>query len=271
MKTIKRGSKEPLVRTWQEYLRGHDLYMGHADANFGPKTEAATKRFQELHRLTADGVVGNQTWGRAMVDGLELIESVDTSKEGPYWPPIPKGLKSLTPAQKQKLFGAFEYKPAPTEDNPEGIKILGDWVSKNITKVTIPQLKGVYGAPSSGSIFWHKKGVEQLLGLFQAWDDAGLIHLVKSWAGSWNPRFIRGSRSRLSNHATATAFDINVPGNGLRRRPALVGQPWSVRELVPLAAEYGFYWLGWSGYPPSQGGKGGRYDGMHFEIAKLLV
>lgn len=244
--------------------------MGVVDGSFGPKTEAATKKFQGLHRLISDGIVGNQSWGRAMVDGLEMVEAVDTGRDGPFWPPIPKDLKPLTPAGRQKVFGAFEYKAAPTADNPEGIKILGNWVSENITRVTIPQLKGIYGAPSSGSIFWHKKGVSQLVGLFQAWEDSGLIHLVKSWAGSWNPRCIRGSRSSLSNHAYASAFDLNVPGNGLRRQPALVGQPWSVRELVPLATKFGFYWLGWSGYPASQGGKGGRSDGMHFEIAKLL-
>lgn len=265
MKTIKRGAKGPLVRTWQEFLRGHELFMGVADGTFDPATEAATIKFQQLHRLIADGIVGNQTWGRAMVDGLELVKPVGTGKETPNWPPIPTGLTTASLATRQKLFGAFDYKPAPTADNPEGIKILGNWSSQNITKVTVPQLKGVMGAPTSGTILWHQKVVDQLLGLFQAWEDADLIHLVRAWAGSWNPRFIRGSRSILSNHAWATAFDINVPGNGLRRQPALVGQPWSVRELVPLANEWGFWWGGHWGYD----GKG-RYDGMHFEVAKLI-
>lgn len=271
MKVIRRGSRGSLVTQWQEFLRGHELFMGVADGVFGPVTEAATKKWQGFHRLTADGVVGNQTWGRAMVDGLEMVSSKGGGKEGPNWPPIPKNIKALTPAGRQKLFGGFKYKPAPTKNNPEGIRILGNWASKNITRVKIPQLVGVYGAPKSGRISFHKKGVDQLKGLFQAWDDDGLIHLVRSWAGSWNPRFIRGSRSRLSNHAYASAFDINVPGNGLRRQPALVGQPWSVRELVPLAVSYGFYWGGFWGYPVSGGrSSGGRYDGMHFELMRLL-
>jgi hypothetical protein len=39
-----------------------------------------------------------------------------------------------------------------------------------------------------------------------------------------------------------------------------MGQKGCVRELVPIANEFGFYW----------GGHFSRMDGMHFEIAKLL-
>ena len=88
-----------------------------------------------------------------------------------------------------------------------------------------------------------------------------LLGLVLTWAGSWVPRYIRGSRSRLSNHAWGTAFDINVPWNGLRRTPAFKGQKGSVRELVLIAAKLGFYWGGWFT----------RKDGMHFEVSKILT
>ena len=73
------------------------------------------------------------------------------------------------------------------------------------------------------------------------------------------PRFVRGSRTILSNHSFGTAFDINVPWNLLGSVPALVGQKGSVRELVPIANQNGFYW----------GGHFPRKDGMHFSIAKL--
>jgi len=43
--------------------------------------------------------------------------------------------------------------------------------------------------------------------------------------------------------------------------PALVGQKGSVRELVPIANENGFFWGGHFN---------DRLDGMHFEIAKIL-
>jgi hypothetical protein len=201
-----------------------------------------------------------------MKEGLELIETKIPKSQGlgPDWPPAT--IKPIRAAQRVKLFGAFSYVPAPTASNPEGIKIRGSWQRDNLTRVTIPQLKGVRGAPRSGRIFFHKAAAQQLKDLFQAWEGEGLIELVKTWGGSWNPRFIRGSRKTLSNHAWSSAFDINVPWNMLGRQPALVGRTGSVRELVPLAAEYGFYWGGW-GWGQ---GRNARPDGMHFECAKIL-
>ena len=95
--------------------------------------------------------------------------------------------------------------------------------------------------------------------LWKDWEAADLLHLVLTWEGSFVPRFVRGSRTTLSNHAFGSAFDINAPWNGLGIVPPLVGQKGSVRELVLLAHKYGFYW----------GGHFNRKDGMHFEVAFL--
>lgn len=74
------------------------------------------------------------------------------------------------------------------------------------------------------------------------------------------PRFVRGSRTTLSNHSWGTAFDINYAWNCLGALPALRGEKGSVRELVPIAHRHGFYW----------GGHFSRRDGMHFEVARVL-
>jgi len=84
---------------------------------------------------------------------------------------------------------------------------------------------------------------------------------VKTWAGSFAPRFIRGSTVTLSNHAWATAFDVNVAWNPLGAQPALLHKIGSVRALVPLANAHGFYWGGHFQTRP---------DGMHFELSRLL-
>ena len=264
MQTLRRGGRNPagLTKTWQTFLRGLDLYLGEVDGKFGPMCEDATERYQSLKGLRpVDGIVGNGTWGQAMVDGLEMVESTTKGIESPNWPPVPKDLKPASLALRHKLFGKFAYKPAPHKLNKEAIRITDGWQKNHIVRLTVPQLIGVRGASSKGTVYFHKAAADQLLAMFQAWEDEDLIGLVRGWAGSFVPRFIRGSRSRLSNHAWGTAFDINVPWNGLGKRPALVGETGSVRLLVPIANDYGYFW-------------GGHYknrkDGMHFECAKLL-
>lgn len=56
METLRLGSTGHDVAEWQKFLGLP------ADGLFGPKTEEATKRFQEAHGLTPDGVVGLKTW-----------------------------------------------------------------------------------------------------------------------------------------------------------------------------------------------------------------
>ena len=56
MQTLKLNSTGTDVRTLQQYL-GITV-----DAHFGPKTEAAVRKYQTDHNLVADGIVGEKTW-----------------------------------------------------------------------------------------------------------------------------------------------------------------------------------------------------------------
>lgn len=56
------GSRGDLVRRVQQRLTVNGYSLGAIDGDFGAKTEAAVKRFQADFRLTADGVIGQQTW-----------------------------------------------------------------------------------------------------------------------------------------------------------------------------------------------------------------
>lgn len=58
--TIKQGSKGPFVIEWQNFLGIA------ADGAFGPQTHNATTAFQRVHGLTPDGIVGANTWGKAI-------------------------------------------------------------------------------------------------------------------------------------------------------------------------------------------------------------
>lgn len=267
MKTLKRGSKGADVRRWQLFLIGQGFEPGIVDGTFGAATERASIGFQAAHRLVADGIVGLKTVGMAMTLGFDngLVKPPPTAATSPQsaanWPPRPLDLKPLTStAARQKLFGAFKFAAAPVRGNRENIQILGDWEERQIIRVEIPQLRGIAGAPESGRVRWHRAAAPQLIKLWSAWEEAGLLHLVKTWDGSFVPRFVRGSRASLSNHCFASAFDINASFNSLGTRPILAGRVGSVRELVPLANRFGFFW---------GGHYNGRADGMHFEIARL--
>lgn len=260
---LRTGAKGREVERWQLFLIGSDLLHGASDGDFGPLTEKATRAFQKQHRLIADGVVGPRTYATAMALGFDpgLADPV-----APHDTTILTGnsaLKALGVSQRIKLFGTIEFEGKPTRNNPEAITITNGWEKENIVTVTIPQLKGipVYGKPSSGRVRFHNKGVEQLKGLWAAWEAAGLMDRVLTYEGSYNPRLIRGSRTTLSNHAYGTAFDINYQWNRLGTIPTPAGERGSVRELVPIANDYGFFWGGHFKKRP---------DGMHFEIAKLL-
>ena len=56
MKTIKKGSKGNAVKVWQ-------IIIGTTpDSIFGSGTESVTKTWQKNHGLTADGIVGKNSW-----------------------------------------------------------------------------------------------------------------------------------------------------------------------------------------------------------------
>lgn len=261
MQKLELNSTGPFVEIWQNYLLGQKHYSGYVSGVFDSATKEATKKYQEKNKLFKDGIVGDQTWGHALFHGLQLL-NIDYNeaedKHNPNWPP--KILNPLSYQERESLFGKFSYRAAALPNNPEAIIILGDWKANNIVSIEIPQLRGVFGAPKSGKILMHKKIAQQTQALFQAWEDAGLKKLILSFAGSFVPRFIRGSKTTLSNHSYGTAFDINAGQNGLGIRPPLVGAKGSVRELVPIANELGFFW---GGHYPT------RADGMHFEAVKI--
>jgi len=259
MRLLRRGSRGPDVRQFQTFLLGLDYYRGEVHGRFDAATDRAVRAWQKVAAIGVDGVVGDESWGAALLDGLALVEWPLKAlvKHGPNWPLPPDGMKPLGQAGRERVFGHLAFKPNPTEGNPEGIAVASSWRKDNLVRVTIPQLRGVKGAPKSGRVFVHRLAAEPLVRLFEVWEQKFMLAYLKTWAGSWCPRFVRGSRRYLSNHAYGTAFDINATWNGLGRRPAKLGVNGSVRELVTTANGLGWFW-------------GGHYtkrpDGMHFEL-----
>lgn len=63
---VREGDRGQTVRTLQYLLRQHGISVG-VDGNFGPQMAAGVKQFQSARRLTADGIVGPQTWQALIV------------------------------------------------------------------------------------------------------------------------------------------------------------------------------------------------------------
>ena len=261
MKVLSTGSRGSEVRKWQIFLRGRSESSAViVNGEFDAVTLTETKKFQADNGLFPDGVVGSKSFAVALNLGYPAVKDVSSESDGPNWPPRPSGLP-LSALERTKLFGKFLFTSVPTSSNPEAIKITDGWSDNNIVTVIVPQLVNVPGVLHNGSVQIHKNASEQFLSLFECWQSEGLLENILTWGGSWAPRFIRGSRTSLSNHAWGTAFDINMQWNGLGSIPALRGQKGSVRDLVQTAYEHGFYWGGWFK---------GRPDGMHFEVYKLI-
>lgn len=261
---LKYDSQGEIVQRWQEFLIGQSLLESEdilvddqgnqVDNVFSDDTLEATKKFQASVGLPADGSVGNQTYVEAMKKGFAIVDSDDGE-----FPPKPADLIPLNQEGRFDTFGRFDWAAGANGS----IVIQGNWAQQNIVTVDIPQLNGVdMGGPTcSGKIKFHRLAVAQLQGMWAAWEAAGLLDRVLTYGGSFVPRFIRGSTHSLSNHTFGSAFDINVAWNQLGHEPAAKGQEGSVRELVPIANEYGFYW----------GGHFSRRDGMHFEVSRILT
>lgn len=160
----------------------------------------------------------------------------------------------LSQQDKISILGRIEY----AQSVGDNINITNDFI-RNIKFVEIPQLQKF---DLTGMRF-HYKGEEQLKGLWNEWENLGLMGNILTFNGSFVPRFVRGTSGRnrpISAHAWGIAFDINASYNGLGQTPPMVGQNGSVRLLVKSAIKWGFYWGGW--WP-------GRPDGMHFEISRF--
>ena len=74
--TLRRGSTSEDVKKMQNMLLqlGYSLGSSGADGQFGPTTESVVKLFQSAQNLTADGIVGKNTW-LALETALKVKES----------------------------------------------------------------------------------------------------------------------------------------------------------------------------------------------------
>src|SRR6185436_10547115 len=118
MRILKEDSKGPDVKQWQNFLIGQGFDPGLADGQFGARTRDATMAFQARFGLAADGIVGNASWGQAMVLGLPVLQDPPTGdRTGPDFPPKPNFEPLTSTAARQSLFGRFRFEHNPVPGN----------------------------------------------------------------------------------------------------------------------------------------------------------
>lgn len=230
-KSLRQGDRGPAVVELQRLLARAGWKLDD-DGIFGPDTARCVYEYQAEHGLDHDGVAGPKT-----LAALRGEESPPSTQPDLVRIPLP-----LSDEERVRVFGYFEWQPAPRPDEPGAIRIFGDWVKKNITTIVVPQLVGVPGTVH-GQVTCHRAAAPTILRFFEEVESAGKKDLILSFGGCWNPRLVRGGTS-LSNHTWGTDFDLNAAWNARGTRGAPIGQRGTIVPLLPIAAACG---LGWGG------------------------
>lgn len=150
------------------------------------------------------------------------------------------------PKDTQAARNAFYGNPAKGE------------ISSQLVPV-IPPFKMYYEGKRVNSIKFHREAAPALLAaLNEIWDACGRDQKkadaagVSKYAGAYNHRLVRGSKTKWSNHAYGTAIDLNPDENGLG-----VAKGTMPQFVVDAFCRQGAMWGGWFKSRP---------DWMHFEF-----
>lgn len=151
------------------------------------------------------------------------------------------------------LFGTIVFRTnSPQWVRGDKISFVSGFDSADITPVTIPQLANTPGA-HGGVLSFHKLGHDQLKRTFDQIGAAGLMHHVRTCAGSLNRRLRKPTQGGISkfpsNHAFGIAIDLNSDDGSLGE---------SVAPVTPFFLANGFKW-----------GKDFN-DPMHFEVSHFI-
>lgn len=123
----------------------------------------------------------------------------------------------------------------------------------------VPPFKMYYDGKQVNSIKFHRKCAGALkAALDEIWEHYGRDQRkidalgISKYAGAYNPRYIRGSTTKWSNHAYGAAIDLNAEDNGFGKGRGTIPQP-----VIDAFKRQGARW---------GGDYRGRTDPMHFEF-----
>lgn len=200
---IRQGSRGPYVTVIQTELnrisRNYPAIprIPEVDGIFGPRTEAAVRKFQEVFGLDVDGVVGKSTWYALVRLYTAVLSLSELRSQGQQFYSVdwayPSGLQQGARGDKVRhlqymLSVLSEYIPRIPEVEVDGI--FGP-----ATRTAVLAAQGYFGLPQTGV-------VDE-----DTWDD-----LYDQFAGIEN----RSLRSEVTFPGTEGTTLRQFPGDGLR-------------------------------------------------------
>jgi peptidoglycan hydrolase-like protein with peptidoglycan-binding domain len=206
-KSLRRNSKGEEVRVLQQRLKdlGFDLEV---DGTFGPGTERTVVAFQTQNNLTADGIVGPDTWvalDTELLDEHKLPHEpgIEIKAEPVTVQSIKEGL-----AEEARERNALNDKPIDNFENDtlnfkDYVLALRDFVASQST--TTPLSISINGAWGSG-----KSSLMRMLQLQLEPDLTGLWRIQIRWLAGWFWRTFFGGKPQVEPNPPAPLWLVKL-------------------------------------------------------------
>ncbi len=123
------------------------------DGIFGPSTEAAVKKFQEIFDLTPDGIVGNSTWYKMVFLYVGVLDLAELISQGQTYYPSGSGVQPFPSVLQEGSRGE------PVKVVQYLLSVVGEFYSA-IPSVAID---GIYGPATKNAVV----ALQRLTGLPQ--------------------------------------------------------------------------------------------------------
>lgn len=160
--SLRRGSRGNEVKLIQYYLNFISFFNNRlpsidADGIFGPATENAVKAFQSEYGLTADGIVGRDTWNRLQDAYFSILNSLPDEYRS-YSSLLYPGYVITTGASGNVVTQLQTFLNVIAANNSAVPRVAVDGVYGNETKnavIAVQKLSGLEQTGAVGALTWN--------------------------------------------------------------------------------------------------------------------
>ena len=144
---VRRGDRGPSVFTLQRQLNRITkdypfLGLLNVDGIFGSQMEATVKRFQQQFNLSADGVVGRQTWYKISYIYVAVKDLAELTSEG----------ETVSGVLSDGTWGGTTLRTGSTGGAVEQVQFWLNTISQYVSSIPSVTVDGVYGAGTAAAV-----------------------------------------------------------------------------------------------------------------------